>query len=511
MNKRLLLFLFFAFTVVYSFSQKKIEDDGFVWYNTSNLITSSEGAKNKNKTTIIPQKFFSIHYSTISGQSRGYFNVCKHGLGKNRWGIYDIYGNELIPPQYELIYYIDGAFHCSGKEEKTIYISFDNEGRAYQRKNQINGEVVSGVYNEKTWAIVKNGDYYGVISMGNFILPCKYLDVYLYKEDSGEEGSFVVTINDGGIKKGVYSLNGECIVKPTIEQAFKNSHTELVQVQSTDMANTSTVSEMSGKKKELSDVDIHIPLNPTNNENTFAIIFANENYQEESKVDFAHNDGEVFSEYCNKVLGLPEDNIHLRKDATLNNIRKEIDWITEVAKAYDGNAHIIIYYAGHGVPDEKTGSCYLLPIDGSGSLIMTGYSLDKLYKELGDLPVKDVVVFLDACFSGSERGYGMLASARGVAIKSKLQSPRGKMVVFSAAQGDETAYPYKEKGHGLFTYYLLKKLQETNGNVSLQELGDYLTTSVKRKSIVSNEKSQTPTVYFSVNVADIWKSMKLIK
>ena len=50
----------------------------------------------------------------------------------------------------------------------------------------------------------------------------------------------------------------------------------------------------------------------------------------------------------------------------------------------------------------------------------------------------------------------MMASARGVAIKVKQQTPKNKMVVFSAAQENETAYPFKTKQHGLFTYFLLK-------------------------------------------------------
>lgn len=140
---------------------------------------------------------------------------------------------------------------------------------------------------------------------------------------------------------------------------------------------------------------------------------------------------------------------------------------------------------------------------------MTCYSLQQFYKELGDMPSAGVTVFMDACFSGSKRGEGMLASARGVAIKAKAQAPQGKMVVFSAAQGDETAYPFKEKEHGLFTYYLLKKLQETKGNVTYGELSTYLQTEVKRKSIVANNKSQTPTVNASQSVANNWKTMKL--
>ena len=116
---------------------------------------------------------------------------------------------------------------------------------------------------------------------------------------------------------------------------------------------------------------------------------------------------------------------------------------------------------------------------------------------------------MDACFSGSKRGDGMLASARGVAIKTKTQAPQGKMVVFSAAQGDETAYPLKDEGHGLFTYFLLKKLKETKGDVTYGELSSYITDQVERKSIATNGKSQTPTVIPSQNVSENWKAMKL--
>ena len=82
----------------------------------------------------------------------------------------------------------------------------------------------------------------------------------------------------------------------------------------------------------------------------------------------------------------------------------------------------------------------------------------------------------------------MLASARGVALKAKGDVPQGNMVVFSAASGDETAYPYKEKGHGLFTYFLLKKLQESKGDCTLGELGEYIQTNVRQQSVVINRR-----------------------
>lgn len=257
-----------------------------------------------------------------------------------------------------------------------------------------------------------------------------------------------------------------------------------------------------------SDVDKNIPQVKVNNEHTFAVIIANESYQMVESVPFAHNDGNIFAQYCRQTLGLPESNIHLVTDATLNNIRSQVDWLNEVSKAYGGNAKVIVYYAGHGIPDEQTKSSYLLPVDGMGNNPASAYKLDDLYAALGAMPAKSVTVFLDACFSGSKREEGMLASARGVVIRAKAGALSGNMVVFSAAQGDETAYPNKNEGHGMFTYFLLKKLQETKGDCTLGELSDYITTNVSQKSIVLNSKPQTPTVSAANGMND-WKNMKL--
>ncbi len=257
-----------------------------------------------------------------------------------------------------------------------------------------------------------------------------------------------------------------------------------------------------------SDVDKNIPQVTVNNEHTFAVIIANENYQTVESVPYARNDGSIFAQYCRQTLGLPESNIHLVTDATLNNMRSQVDWLKQVSKAYGGNAKIIVYYAGHGIPDEQTRASYLLPADGIGNNTASAYKLDDLYATLGAMDAKCVTVFLDACFSGSKRENGMLASARGVAIKAKSGALSGNMVVFSAAQGDETAYPNKNEGHGMFTYFLLKKLQETQGDCTLGELSDYITTNVSQKSIVLNGKLQTPTVNAAIGMNN-WQDMRL--
>ena len=258
-----------------------------------------------------------------------------------------------------------------------------------------------------------------------------------------------------------------------------------------------------------SDVDMDIPMSEPSNTETFAVIIANENYKKVAKVACALNDGRTFRRYCENTLGIPVENVHYVEDATLGTMTAELNWAARVANAYEGDAKLIIYYAGHGIPNEKDGAGYLLPVDVAGNDVSAAYSLANLYSTLANLNVKYVTLFMDACFSGSKRGDGMLMSARGVAIKSRPEEPKGNMVVFSAAQGDETAYPYAEKGHGLFTYFLLKKLKDTKGDVDFGTLGEYIRKEVTRKAAVVNNKPQTPSVSFSPQMSTKWESIKL--
>ena len=348
----------------------------------------------------------------------------------------------------------------------------------------------AGSFTEGLAPVKLKGKWGFIDKAGKTVIPINYDEVGLWFTG----GLVPVKLNG---QWGIVDNTGKAIVPAmyaTSDEAFSKRN-----------ENTGLAANLTGP----SDVNVNIPVNPNDNSKTFAVIIANENYQNESQVMFAKNDGETFKKYCIQTLGLPEKNVHLAIDATLNNIRGEMNWISSVANAYNGEATIIFYYAGHGVPDESSRTAYLLPVDGFGSDVETGYKLDNLYARLGASAAKNVIVFMDACFSGAQRNGDMMASARGVAIRAAQGKPLGNTVVFSAAQGDETAYPYRDKGHGLFTYFLLKKLQETKGDVTLGELSSYITTSVKQQSIVVNRKSQTPVVTPSEILRDKWEAMKL--
>ncbi|MFR9603413.1 MAG: caspase family protein [Rikenellaceae bacterium] len=260
-----------------------------------------------------------------------------------------------------------------------------------------------------------------------------------------------------------------------------------------------------------SDVDTNIPVSNRVNDRTFAVIISNENYQMVGGVPMALNDGSAFSQYCKLTLGLPESNIRFYPDATYGKMLSAMRDIRDISNAFNNDIEVIFYYAGHGIPDEATRSSFLLPVDSDGQQTEGCFSLDRLYDMLGAMKTRGAYVFLDACFSGSKRTGGTLSStSRGVAIKSRPSDPKGNMVVFSAASDDQTALPLEEKGHGLFTYYLLKKLQDTQGDVTLQELGEYVIANVKSQSVVVNRKLQTPTITPSASMVDAWYNIKLI-
>ena len=260
-----------------------------------------------------------------------------------------------------------------------------------------------------------------------------------------------------------------------------------------------------------SEVDLHIPRTYQINDKTFVVIISNENYIRLSRVPFALNDGETFRKYCNRTLGIPEGNIRIYKDATFVEMRRAITDIREIASIYRDPIRLLFYYSGHGAPQAQTGEPYLLPVDAFGVDPETCYSKNDLYRDLSQMNISTSVVFLDACFCGEGRDAQGLTNDSGVRTVKMVPMEDvlpAKIVAFNASSKDETAMPYKEKGHGLFTYFLLKKLQLSRGDVSLGELADYLQSQVSQNSKNINNRLQIPNV--SDGGISNWRTMKLL-
>ena len=383
-----------------------------------------------------------------------------------------------------------------GKFSKTITVA-SNAINGTSQMISISGEVVAGGR--------------GITTQNDKASTSVQSNKYIYVEVQQGE-----SINSIAKKYGVRVTDISKINNVKTSQILKVGQTLLIPnkigyIVNTQMPSQNPENEIALQKsneERTSPIDSNIPIAKTNTDNTYVLIIANETYSFLDKVNYATNDGKIFKEYCIKTLGIPEKQIFLYENASYGLIADGVSKLTYCLDNFE-NSKAIVYYCGHGIPDEKTGQAYLIPVDGKGTNMTTCYSLKNLYKTLAATKAQSITYFMDACFTGANKEGSMLVAARGVAREPVKETLAGKTVVFSASSGDETAMTLEEQGHGLFTYYLLKKLQETEGNVTYGELADYINKNVKKDAFLINEKPQTPVVATSPAVQNTWKTMKL--
>ena len=330
-------------------------------------------------------------------------------------------------------------------------------------------------------------------SLGKAVFACeqKIGDNIRHTYYQGEIRSLPANINANN--SYVYGL-----AKEAVEEFFKKQRPDLNNEEET----------------MTSEVDTYIPSSEFTRNDTYALIIGNQHYRFAPDVPYARHDAQIFAQYCKKTLGIPSEHIHLCKDATKAMIlEQEIeDWLGKEIQDKKSKK-VIIYYAGHGVPDiDEKNKSYILPTDVLGTTPKRGIALDKFYAAIGSLGFQQVTVFMDACFSGVNRNNESVNMGERA---TEVDAPdthisTGNMVVFCAAQGNETAQGFLKEGHGLFTYYLLKELQISNGQITFGRLSKELQKNVSQTApTLELRKKQTPTTKVSNQLSSSWSKTML--
>ena len=238
--------------------------------------------------------------------------------------------------------------------------------------------------------------------------------------------------------------------------------------------------------KRFEQFDIH-PYD-TVSENTYAFICGDDRWSS-------------VTTYCRVALRIPEVEFD-RGAVTLKRIEEYVAMIKKASIVNDGNLNVLFYYNGEFFIDKRSGDVYLLPEDGDSSNLETCYSLNRLYRELGNIDAKSIV-----CFFEPDSGY-----------IPQIETPRGNMLVFTAnsVRGKgcyNKKVDYEETDQGLFTYYLLEKIRMSGCDVTLGELYDYISKNVKKTSYADHgsqgEEIQVPAVAVSPSMGQVWRNMKL--
>jgi hypothetical protein len=249
-----------------------------------------------------------------------------------------------------------------------------------------------------------------------------------------------------------------------------------------------------------SDIDELPAFKAKPNKNAYAIVIGIESYRQKlPRVDFAAGDARLMREYLSRAMGYPEENIItlLNENATNVDLAKYLEqWLANNVEKGDS---VFIYYSGHGAPNPKTGDAYLVPYDGDPSFIdKTGYPLNRMYEALGKLPAKEIIVALDSCFSGAGGRSVIAEGSRPLVMNLEKSLTISKnMTVLAAASGDQISSTYKEKGHGLFTYFLLKGIKnedvvKQDGSIAIHDLFTYVKPQVERIARKQYNNEQTP-------------------
>lgn len=238
------------------------------------------------------------------------------------------------------------------------------------------------------------------------------------------------------------------------------------------------------------------------NPDAVAVIVGVRNYKNPDVpiVEFALNDARVFKEYAVRALGVKPENIIFLGDPTKGDLERVF-----------GNSHkpkgqlynflrkdksdVFVFYSGHGAPDLASHEAYLVPSDADPKYVsMNGYSLQGLVDNLNALPARNVVLILDACFSGNSQAGTLIAQASpliAVSVKPKF----GRVNVFASSGSDEISSWYQEKQHGMFTYFFLKSFQaigQTSHDATAAAVHNYIADNLPPIARRLHGREQTP-------------------
>jgi len=225
----------------------------------------------------------------------------------------------------------------------------------------------------------------------------------------------------------------------------------------------------------------------------FAVVVGIEDYPGTvPAAPFANRDARSVVRHL-EALGIPSEHIRLLNNgmATRGGLDASVLWLSKnVLPA----STVYFYYSGHGVSGGRHGPSLAPSGVDPSDLADTGYSLNRLYQNLGKIQARRVIVILDSCFSGA--GPRALPTPERPVLVERTGPLSTGVAVLASSKEFQASGVYPEKGHGLFTYYFLRGLNGhagKNGHITLSDLYRYLRSRVARSAHLSLQ-NQTPTL-----------------
>lgn len=205
-----------------------------------------------------------------------------------------------------------------------------------------------------------------------------------------------------------------------------------------------------------------------------------ENYQQTDRILHSKRSAEMFTKVAMKTLGVPSNQVILLSDdgttslpgiqvypATAGSLKDQLRYLN---RDLSKNDILYFYYSGHGLPlSENNNEPYFLAQDQAPDFIGEDpfFRVGNIYRLLSQSRANRIIAFMDSCFTGKSDGRSVFQGTKAATllIPRKVDVDSKKMVVITAGSRKQFSNMYKEKGHRLFSYQLMKALLEDHTNV----------------------------------------------
>jgi hypothetical protein len=237
---------------------------------------------------------------------------------------------------------------------------------------------------------------------------------------------------------------------------------------------------------------------------SYALIIGIERYRDLPAAPGARLDAEHYQAVVARTLGIPQAHVRVAVDdhATKADIERHLEWIEKNVTA---GSRLYFFYSGHGAPDPSSGTPYLVPYDADARAIQdSALPLAHVLGSLEHSKAKEVLAFVDSCFSG-QGGRSVLPPGIRPLVMAKAVPKSNKLVLFSAASGNEISGPAPGNQGGLFSYYVFQALgqgaadMDGDGQITAGELQKWLRPRVARAA-KQDGRDQNPDVQAGKNV-----------
>ncbi len=235
-----------------------------------------------------------------------------------------------------------------------------------------------------------------------------------------------------------------------------------------------------------------------------AVIVGINDYQKVKDLKYAVNDASKFYQFLETRLRLRKRDFipHFlpNEKATKQEIEIAID---KAASEVSEEGAVIVYFSGHGMVKAKNRGkvkAYLVPHNGDVRLEKsTMLSHLGVVEMLEDSLAKNKIFIFDSCFSGRGAFEEFTIDERHrekflpLDPATEEAMPHGNVPLylpdtllwFSSSSAGKVSYEVDDLGHGLFTYYLLKSIEDTDfvstrSALSFRDLRDYIRDKIDK-------------------------------